>query len=356
MRKISYLLMMATAVSFASCKESWKKADEGMEYKIIADGKGDKIKTGEFLEFQFTSVWNDGKKDSVLNDTRVNGGPQIIPFDSASLPPAYFKIFKELKKGDSLTTKMITDSIFKKQPEAMPPFMKKGQYVYTNLRVTNIYKTKEEAEKARIAAMAANEAAGKIKAEGQAKTDDKTLNDFFAKNNIKTVKTANGSYVEIIQPGTGPMIDTTVVAKINYTGRLTNGKMFDSNTDPSKGHLEPLTVNMTSNPGLGGGVIPGMTEALKMLNKGAKAKLYIPSGQGYGAQAGGPELPANSNLVFEVEVLDILNKTQAAAAMAAAQKKMMEMQKRYSDSMAKVAPQQGNPNGNMQQVPPPQNP
>ncbi len=338
MRKISYFLMLAAIALFSSCQQQWQKGDEGMQYKIIADGKGDAIKSGEFMEFHFTSVWNNGKKDSILNNTRELGSPQIIPFDSVSLPPAYYKIFKQLKKGDSLTTKMLTDSIFKKQPEAMPAFMKKGQYLYTNLRVTNIYKTKEEADKAREAGMASAQEAAKAKAVVQAKTDDKILTDYLAKNNKKTTKTATGTFIEVVQPGTGAVIDTSVVVKLNYTGKLLDGKVFDSNTDPSKGHLEPLTVNLTNNPALGGGVIPGMTEALKTLSKGAKVILYIPSGQAYGPQAGGPDMPANSNLVFDVEVLDVLNKDAAKAAMDVQQKKMMEMQKRYADSMRKAQP------------------
>lgn len=339
MRKFSYLLLIAI-VGLASCKESWKKGEDGMEYKIIADGKGETLKTGDFVELQFASVWNNGKKDSVLNSTRENGGAQIMTFDSLSVPAAYYKIFKQLRKGDSLTTRILADSIMKKQEGALPPFIKKGDYLYTNVRITNVYKTKEEAEKAREAAMKAAQEQAKVKAASQAKTDEKLLADLIAKGNIKATKTENGTYVEILQPGTGPMIDTSVVLKVRYTGKLTNGKIFDTNADPAKGPAEPLTVNLTNNPMLGITVIPGMAEGFKLLSKGAKAKLYIPSVQAYGAQGAGADVPANSNLIFDVEILDVLNKTEAAAAAAAAQKKMMELQKRYSDSMAKVQSQQ----------------
>ena len=116
MRKNAYLLLMA-AVLFAACNSPYKKGEEGMEYKIIADGKGETLKPGQFIEFHFTSVYNNGKKDSILNSTRDMGGAQIITFDSLNLPPAYFKLFKQLKKGDSLSTKMLTDTVFKKRSE-----------------------------------------------------------------------------------------------------------------------------------------------------------------------------------------------------------------------------------------------
>ncbi len=338
MRKNAYLLLMA-AVLFAACNSPYKKGEEGMEYKIIADGKGETLKPGQFIEFHFTSVYNNGKKDSILNSTRDMGGAQIITFDSLNLPPAYFKLFKQLKKGDSLSTKMLTDTVFKKQPEAMPPFMKKGQFLYTNIRILNVYKTQEEADKARQANVVAQEAAGKQKAAAQLVKDDKILTEYFAKNNIKATKTTQGAYVEILQAGTGPMLDTTMITKIKYTGKTIAGKMFDSNVDPSKGHLDPLTVNLTNDMSLGGGVIPGMADGLKLMSKGAKGKIYIPSSLGYGAAGAGGDIGPNENLIFEVEVLEILTKQQAAADVAAQQKKFQEMQKKYTDSLTKANPE-----------------
>ena len=95
---------------------------------------------------------------------------------------------------------------------------------------------------------------------------------------------------------------------------------------------------MTSNPALGSGVIPGWTDGLKMLNKGAKAKFYIPSALAYGSQGAGQDIKPNSVLVFDIEVLDVLDKSQAMAAQQAEQMKMEEMQKQYMDSMKKVQP------------------
>ncbi len=336
MRKISYLLL-ATAVAFSACTESYKKGDDGMQYKIIADGKGETLKTGQFLELHFTSILS-GKKDSVLNSSRDQGAAQIMPFDSAQLPPAYFKLFKQMRNGDSLSTKTLVDSMFKNQPQGMPPFMKKGMFLITNIKIINVYKTQEEADKARKAGMAAAEVIAKAKGEVLAKIDDKTLTDFFEKNKIKVTKTAKGTYVEILQAGTGAMLDTTVFAKINYTGKTLDGKMFDSNTDPAKGHLEPLSVNLTNDQSLGNGVIPGMTEGLLGLQKGAKAKLYIPSGLAYGPRGAGGDIAPNTNLIFEVEVLDILSKVQVKADNEVRQKQMEAKQKHYMDSVKKATP------------------
>ncbi len=352
MRKISYLFL-ATAVIFSACKDaSFKKGEDGMEYKIIANGKGDLLKQGEFMEIQFTSVISGaGRKDSVLNSSRDQGGAQIMPFDSTNLPPAYLQIFKQLKKGDSVATRTSTDTIIKKQGQGqeLPSFIKKGMFIYTNIKLVNIYKTQAEADSARKLIMAAAEAAAKVKATALAKEDDKTIAAYLAKNNITATKTTNGVYVKTTQAGTGALLDSTVFAKVMYTGKTLDGKMFDSNVDPSKGHTDPLNVNLTNDMSLGGGVIPGMTEALKTMQKGTKATMYIPSGLAYGPRAQSAELPANANLMFDVEIIDIMTKEQAKADNAAQQAKMMAQQKaaqaqqmaaqkKYMDSLKKADP------------------
>ncbi len=350
MRKISYLLL-ASAIVFSSCQEKYKKGEEGMEYKIIASGKGDVLKNGEFMELHFTNVLSHAGKDTILNNTREMGSPQIMPFDSTGLPPAYYKLFKQMKNGDSLSTRTSVDSMFKKQPESMPPFMKKGDFVYTNIKIVNIYKTQQAADSARTLAMANAEKVAKAKADGLVKADDKTLAAFIAKNNVKATKTANGVYVETNTAGTGALLDTTGFVKIKYTGKTLDGKMFDSNVDPSKGHTDPLVVNLTNDMSLGNGVIPGMKEGLLAMSKGAKGKLYIPSGLAYGARGAGADIPANANLIFEVEILETVTKAQAKAENDAAQAKMQAMQKKYMDSVQKANPKgQGQPQ--VEQAPP----
>lgn len=338
MKKVSSLLLLAVVI-FSACNQSasFKKGKDNLEYKIISDGSGKKIEYGNYMEIHFATFYNTGKTDSLLNDSRTSGAPSIELLDSVSTPPAYFEILKQLRKGDSVVFRILSDSAFKKMPEQMPPFIKKGHFLLTTVKVINIFTSKDQADSARNASMVLKEKNDSIASIAQMTKDDKTLTDFFAKNNIKTVKSPLGTYVDIIQQGAGPMIDTSVVVKVNYTGKTMAGFMFDSNTDPSKGHVQPLTVNMTNNPRLGQSVIKGWTDGLKLLSKGAKAKFYIPSPLAYGPNAiANGEVAANSILVFDIEVLDILNKDQALADAEAQAMKMKEMQKRYMDSVAKT--------------------
>lgn len=86
---------------------------------------------------------------------------------------------------------------------------------------------------------------------------------------------------------------------VNYTGSLQDGTVFDSNVDPSFGHVEPFIFPL----GIGQ-VIPGWDEGIVGMKVGEKKTLTIPPEKGYGENAVGP-IPANSTLIFEVEVLAI---------------------------------------------------
>ena len=337
MRKISYVCLLAVIV-LSACKQSFKKGEMGLEYKIISSGNGEKLNMGDFMQIHLGQYYNNGKTDSLMNDSRTTTGPVIETVDTTTMPPAYFKILTQLKKGDSLVIRVLTDSAFAKYPGSMPPFFKKGNYLITTVKLLNVFKTREQADSARTAEAALMMQRDSINNIAIMAKDDKTLTEYFAKNNIKTVKGALGTYVEIIQPGTGPNIDTSVVVKTNYTGKTMDGKMFDSNTDPSKGHVEPFSVNMTNDMSLGQGVIRGWTDGMKLLNKGAKAKFYIPSPLAYGKQQMGEDIKPNSILVFDIEILDVLNKDQARTEANERVRIMKEKQKRYRDSIAKAQP------------------
>lgn len=90
--------------------------------------------------------------------------------------------------------------------------------------------------------------------------------------------------------------DTLVM---NYTGRLTNGTVFDSNVDPKFNHVTPFKFKLGA-----GQVIKGWDEGLLGMKVGEKKTLTIPPEKGYGSQAVST-IPANSTLIFEVELVGI---------------------------------------------------
>ncbi|NDJ56081.1 FKBP-type peptidyl-prolyl cis-trans isomerase [Enterobacteriaceae bacterium 4M9] len=116
--------------------------------------------------------------------------------------------------------------------------------------------------------------------------------DAFAKEkNVK--KSTTGLLYQVEKEGSGDAPKDTDTVVVNYKGTLIDGKEFDNSY--SRG--EPLSFRLD-------GVIPGWTEGLKNIKKGGKIKLVIPPELAYG-KTGVPGIPANSTLVFDVELLDI---------------------------------------------------
>ncbi len=119
---------------------------------------------------------------------------------------------------------------------------------------------------------------------------------FLEKNKAAAgVKTsASGLQYTIEKEGAGKTPALTDNVKAHYKGTLINGEKFDSSYDRGQPAEFPVS-----------GVIKGWTEALQMMKVGGKMKLFVPPDLGYGASER-PGIPANSVLVFEVELMDVV--------------------------------------------------
>lgn len=106
-------------------------------------------------------------------------------------------------------------------------------------------------------------------------------------------KTASGLRYQVAVSGSAEKPAATNTVKVRYTGKLCDGKVFDS-TEENGG--APIEFKLD-------GVIKGWTEGLQLIGKGGKIHLWVPAELGYGNQAGGP-IPGGSVLDFEVELLD----------------------------------------------------
>jgi len=128
---------------------------------------------------------------------------------------------------------------------------------------------------------------------------------FLEENGKKegVVTTASGLQYEVIKKADGAQPKPTDVVTVHYEGKLTDGSVFDSSVE--RGSPIDLPVS---------GVIPGWVEGLQLMHVGEKYKLYIPSELAYGAQSPSPAIPANSVLVFELELLAIKDQAAPGAA------------------------------------------
>ena len=90
------------------------------------------------------------------------------------------------------------------------------------------------------------------------------------------------------------------IVSMNYTGRLVDGTVFDSNVDPKFNHVEPFAFPLGA-----GRVIAGWDKGIVGMKVGDKKTLTIPPEDAYGAVGRPPVIPPNSTLIFDVELLKI---------------------------------------------------
>lgn len=173
--------------------------------------------------------------------------------------------------------------------------------------------TEEESSKAMDALKVAARANQTKMANANKEEGEKFLAENAKKKGVTT--TPSGLQYEVVKEGTGAIPKDGAKVKVHYKGTLLNGKEFDS----SYKRNQPAEFGVNE-------VIPGWTEALKLMKVGSTWNLAIPSKLAYGEHGQGP-IPANAVLKFQVELLEIIPEKPATSAPAAKKDKAVEEKK-----------------------------
>lgn len=113
----------------------------------------------------------------------------------------------------------------------------------------------------------------------------------------QVMETASGLKYVVFEEGEGELIQDQDVVEVHYSGYFTNGELFDSSVKRFEPIRFPIGVNA---------VIDGWEEGLKLMKKGSKFQLIVPSNLAYGEEGAPPQIPANTDLIFDIEVLDVI--------------------------------------------------
>lgn len=278
MNKNFLVVLLTTVMIMTACTNNgFKKTESGIEYKKHTTVENARqTQDGDVVLIQFSM----GIKDSLLQEETPEFAMLVSP---ETLSPVLFEVFTLLNEGDSMTA--IIDPIgFYGDANQIPPIFKENDKLYFNVKL-NKASTQEEYEAEQTAKSA-------VRFE-----EEKTmLQDYMKQNNLKGETTESGLIIITVKEGKGekPEIGKTVV--VNYTGYLLDGTKFDSSFD----HNEPFEFPIGQ-----GRVIRGWDEGIATLKVGGKAKLLIPSSLAYGDRAMGDVIPANSPLIFDVELVKI---------------------------------------------------
>lgn len=312
-RTTIFLGGLAVMLLLAACSGGgFKKTKSGLMYKIISDGKGKPAQRGQILKFHVAQRIKGGSKDSLLGET-YGKMPSYAQVDSIGSMYHPAEIFPLLRKGDSAVVVMEADTLLKKNPGGLPPFIAKKDKILITFKVLDVFTADSLAQKDQMAESVKEQARQqaeqqKLAAEGEKLKGPavKEIEDYLAKNKITAQKTPGGTFVVIKDPGTGPQAAAGKKVAVKYTGKLfPSGKEFESNMDGSRPPYELVLGT--------GSVIPGWDEGLTFFKKGGKGTLYIPFFQAYGDRPGPGQKPHES-LIFDVEVVDVADAdTQAQA-------------------------------------------
>ena len=279
--------MAASLLTLNACGSKKQKTANGLEYEILVKGDGRQAQLDDIIKGKLILSSNG---NIVLS---VDESMPIFYIQQSIYPGDLNEGLLMLREGDSASFYIPADSLSKYMgglPAEVEDYM-----VYT-IKVDKLY-TQEELELEE----AAKEAAA-------LETEQAAIAQYLKENSITVAPEESGIYFISNKKGSGKTIAQGQTVKVNYVGKLLNGKLFDTNIEsiakennvynPQRPY-EPMEV-----PAGKGQLIPGFDEALLMMKKGGKATVIIPFAQAYGSRDMSPDIPAYSTLVFDIEIVD----------------------------------------------------
>ncbi len=292
--KKNVMLLFASAIILliSSCSKysGYKESDNGLFYKFYTENdKEIKPAMGDLVTMSL--IYKIAETDSVIEDSRNRPTPFMLLLKESDFKGDLFEGLAMMHKGDSASFIVKADSFFLKtaRAEQLPPYIKPETMLKFEIKITDI-KAKAVFEKEMAEARAKFQETIEIN-----KTQEPTLIANYLKENKISVKpTKSGLYFVEKTKGAGPKVVAGQKVMVNYTGKLLDGKVFDS----SEGR-KPFEFVVGQQQ-----VIPGWDEALLMMNKGTKAVIILPSALAYGENGAPDAIPPYSALVFDVELID----------------------------------------------------
>jgi FKBP-type peptidyl-prolyl cis-trans isomerase len=268
MKSINKLLFLLLLVACQSPENSERlQTETGLQYIIHRNEAATKAAIGDIIEAHLRY----GTSDSLLFDSQTFGKPVYIQLTNPAYPGSFEEGLAMLGAGDSATFYLQADSVFSKifrQP--LPAHIKAGSELYFTLGVLAV------------------------------RNEEKELQAWLQREAITPQIRPSGLMVVPMQApkaaaakaGPGDKV------KVHYAGYLLDGTKFDASTDRG----EPFQFVIGK-----GQVIPGWDEGVNGLHVGEKVKLIVPSYLAYGPRGASNTIAPYSTLVFEVELLAIVD-------------------------------------------------
>lgn len=289
----------ALVAGIAACNNGpytgYEKTETGLLYKFYRkNSDAQKPNVGDFAHMEI-SYFTD--KDSLLFSSEKFGSKFVIKVDSPLYKGDIMEGIAMMATGDSASFLVTADSFYVHNVGGMlPSDITPGSKIRFEIRMDKV-QTFEELEKER-----------QENARAQKEKEKQEIDKYLADNNISAQPLESGLIIIEKVKGNGKKPQNGQKVKVNYTGKLISGKVFDTSIEAEAKAAGVFNPNRPYQPfefTLGAGqVIRGWDEGIAQLSQGSKATLIIPSDLGYGSQDMGI-IPPNSTLIFEVELVGI---------------------------------------------------
>lgn len=301
--KITKVLFGLLLLLCVACDKSERETPNGLKFKVVKTGNGVASKTNDVLVFNFKLI---DSKDSVWNDTYAGGIPAAVMIQDTSAiksEDGMMQMLRMVSPGDSVVVNFTAKEFFKTLAGGpVPPGI--------DSTISLSYYVKIDSITTREAMMALQAELMQKKTAKQLDTDIALIDKYLAEKNMVAEKTESGLRYVITKPGVGENGKSGQTVKVNYEGYMLDGQYFDTSIkeiaqakgvyNPAREPYTPYEVTIDQSS-----VMKGWHEALKLLNKGAKATVYIPSTLAYGPQQRSEVIKPNSILVFDLEVIEL---------------------------------------------------
>ncbi len=290
-----FAVAFISVVFLTSCSNDFKTTKNGLVYKFTETNKNaQQVQVGDVLVGTCTVRLDDSILASVETPDRIlMVSESVFPGD---LPEGLLM----MHLGDKATFGIEADSLTERGV-VLPEFYKEGtgMKLYYEINLTDII-TKEEMEQEQ-----ANFIENMQKAQ---EAEKENLAQYVKDNNIQAVPDEEGLYIIVKKKGKGPKVEIGREVAINYTGRLLNGKVFDTSIESvarennlndggrSYGPMRYKVGEMS--------LIRGWEKGVINQPEGSQLTLIIPSALGYGPQDLGV-IPANSSLIFDIDIVSV---------------------------------------------------
>lgn len=251
---------------------------------LSVKGKGRGAKVGEILMINFNLLDLDG--DTLLD--LFDREPVAVRCGDLELGEGFAEAMKYVPEGGEghfvIPSALAFDSI------GLENSIMSYTSLVLNVRNTSIL-TQEEYEAEQKKKYEAEEAENQKRLEEEPARIEK----FIKEHNVNVAPSASGVYYLEIETGDGPVVDNGDIVTIHYNLYNIEDKLIESSFGS-----DPLQFVYGNNE-----MVPGIEEALGNMRVGGKATLIIPSTMGFGDVAIDKELPANSTVIFDIELIDV---------------------------------------------------